>query len=182
MQAVGACASTLAQRLACSCFEEGALFARLWNLQTSLMDAELFAAQGDATRWCRQALLLEEKVRPNPAYSIPQSSNPLLCLPALPKPSPLFLPPICFTPLPSLLPSCAPLRSSGWSLTLSGSARPPPSWPPSRPPWHRSRRRWCWPAASGTRCSGRTTRSSCSTGEEEGGGREGSGGVGAVSR
>ncbi|GAX72557.1 hypothetical protein CEUSTIGMA_g13.t1 [Chlamydomonas eustigma] len=47
LQAVSTCASSLTQHMAASCYEEGVLLARLWNLQTSLMDAELAASRSD---------------------------------------------------------------------------------------------------------------------------------------
>ncbi|KAG1671286.1 hypothetical protein FOA52_010857 [Chlamydomonas sp. UWO 241] len=63
LQAVSACAGALASRLSGGCTEEGALFARLWNLQTSLLDAELGAAHADARACASQAHVLSEKVR-----------------------------------------------------------------------------------------------------------------------
>ena len=62
LQAVGACASNLAQILASSCHEEGILFSRLWNLQTSLMDSDLMAVQHEAQGWKAEAQALADKV------------------------------------------------------------------------------------------------------------------------
>lgn len=57
------CAAAFSARLSAGCFEEGALFVRLWNLQTSLMDAEAEAAQGDARAAHARAAQLSERVR-----------------------------------------------------------------------------------------------------------------------
>jgi hypothetical protein len=63
LQAVSTCASNLAQHLSVSCHEEGILFARLWNLQTSLMDSDLMAVQDEAIVWKAKAQGLADKVQ-----------------------------------------------------------------------------------------------------------------------
>jgi len=56
------CASGLAQRLSAWCIEEGVLFTRLWNLHTSLMNAEILATSERAKACAATASKLEQKV------------------------------------------------------------------------------------------------------------------------
>ena len=46
--------------------QEGALFSRLWNLQTSLMDSELSASRQETQRLGLEVRQLESKVRRQP--------------------------------------------------------------------------------------------------------------------
>lgn len=63
LKCVSACATSLIQHTGSLCYEEGALLARLWNLQTSLMDSALSSSKKEAARWSSEAKSLRDKVK-----------------------------------------------------------------------------------------------------------------------
>ena len=63
LTSVSACATSLIQQSGSICFEEGALFARLWNLQTAAMDAALSSSRKEAAQWSSEAQKLGDKVK-----------------------------------------------------------------------------------------------------------------------
>lgn len=63
LTSVSACATSLIQHSGSVCYEEGALLARLWNLQTSVMDSALLSSRREAAKWSSEAKKLKDKVK-----------------------------------------------------------------------------------------------------------------------